>query len=1583
MYTPPAVVHRRPSLARWALAAVLVTLMVVARDAAAGPVTFGPGSLIIPMDTGNPGIDDGQDSEILRAYGLVYALLRAGVPVHWAIDPDKPANGDDFTIPNGAGFSVQSVRNNAAVQLPRAYRGGPFVVAAADAPAALPLIAAWQAMAFDETEVHHLVEGSFTPDDVPRTLRRAPRLAVLRDGNEQIAFNDLNAAGIPDSAGSGWASTSPDLLTETDVAGPSQATAGDGALVYASNGLPRYCHLTAMHYNLTALTPGVVREVRSWLAQGALTHAFMQCLSTTVFENDAASGAFLTTGGIEDDGDATDTPANRFPSDPLSQIDGTFSVDSGAIDSIRLRAASAMKTGVRTLFNDPASALTARITMLAGRLDGVGPTPSTGRVTYLAGHDYSVDLPVSANPQTNGVRLMMNTIFESDCATDADPAPQMDGVLVMSGPATITGSQITYSVSYTNPGPRTVENVTLTDALPPGTTYATGSAVPAPTSTTGGVLTWHLPPIASGASVTVTFNVNVPADGTYINDAELSFSHLTVRTILSNTVTTVRDTVAPNVMIIAGPSGLTNDSTPTFEFVNADNTAVVMECRIAPSAFFAACSESPASFTAALSSGNYTFIVRVTDAAGNQATASRAFEVDVDPPHVDFAAAANPIYTNSTRPSFAFQTFGGLVTTDCRVSPTTPPRSFGTCFSPWQVPIPDLPDGTYVVEVRPTDAAGNVGPIASHSFTVDTVAPVVQLSPANPTVTDATPAFSWTVSPGGSPVTTQCRIDDGSWEPCTSAYVVPTALADGPHTFHVDAVDAAGNHGMVVSHPFLVDTVAPVVTIPGPPLNPTVTDDPFPSFVFGVSGGGSPVHAQCRIILFGSAVPVPYQSCDLLTFTHPGPSPLVDGNYIFEVLASDDAGNFATAELPFSFTVDTVGPVVMIFAPPSNSLYTNDRTPDFGFSVSNGGSPTAVDCRVTNITPALSTDTGVIGCASRWPVPVSLADGKYRLVVRATDGIPQVGTDSFDFIVDTTAPQVTLSAANPPVVAVNTPTFNFSVSGGLDTAPSHALCRIDDGGFTPCTTATSHTVAPPLTDGMHIFAVVAFDDAGNTGAVVSHPFVVDTTPATGNEPPTATAPAVVITTEDTVLAFVGGNQLTVDDVDSSILAVTVVASNGNLTLGTAAGLTFTIGDGAADAVMAFSGTLAALNTALATLSYAPTADYNGAAALTFTAFDGEASVVKAVTLTITPVADITGDAVSTSEDAPITFNVITGTNGATADHFENAPSVTGVSQGLHGAVTFGADGLLTYAPDSGFDGMETFMYTVTSGGVTEMAMVTVTVVARTLVAIDVTPVAPTVAAGATRQFTATGIFSDGSTEDLTATATWSSSTTAVATISNAVGSKGVATGVAAGMTEIRATASDVAGSTTLTVTPAPAGVLCPREPLVCKSAGVTTLNIRNRAADRADKMKFTWTRGDATTASDIGNPSVDTNYAVCVWDHVGGAPTLVMEMLAAAGGNCVGHQCWRPVGNGGFRYKDPGLVPHGLQQLSVTAGTLGQPKVLVKARGALMPDPPMPFQHAPLITVQVINDLGSCWGADYVNAPRVNTAEKLIAKEKP
>jgi hypothetical protein len=94
----------------------------------AGTCTFESGALILPVDT-TPDND-----HALGAYGLVYQLLRNGVPVHWAIRADKqpiaslPSDAAvDFTIPQGgtdAAAVIRDLGKSAEVPLPSKYRGG-------------------------------------------------------------------------------------------------------------------------------------------------------------------------------------------------------------------------------------------------------------------------------------------------------------------------------------------------------------------------------------------------------------------------------------------------------------------------------------------------------------------------------------------------------------------------------------------------------------------------------------------------------------------------------------------------------------------------------------------------------------------------------------------------------------------------------------------------------------------------------------------------------------------------------------------------------------------------------------------------------------------------------------------------------------------------------------------------------------------------------------------------------------------------------------------------------------------------------------------------------------------------------------------------------------------------------------------------------------------------------------------------------------------------------------------------------------------------------------------------------------------
>lgn len=150
----------------------------------------------------------------------------------------------------------------------------------------------------------------------------------------------------------------------------------------------------------------------------------------------------------------------------------------------------------------------------------------------------------------------------------------------------------------------------------------------------------------------------------------------------------------------------------------------------------------------------------------------------------------------------------------------------------------------------------------------------------------------------------------------------------------------------------------------------------------------------------------------------------------------------------------------------------------------------------------------------------------------------------------------------------------------------------------------------------------------------------------GNQAPTIAAPASRVTSEDVSVVFSSAlsTAITVGDIDleGAPIRITLTGTNGTVTLASLSGLTFTTGDGTTDATMTFTGLPAAVNTALNGLTFAPTANFNGAASLTVTANDQGASGIggaqqSIVTIPIT-VEAVNDNPTSTGPAAAQTFN---------------------------------------------------------------------------------------------------------------------------------------------------------------------------------------------------------------------------------------------------------------------------------------------------------------------------------------------------------
>ncbi len=147
----------------------------------------------------------------------------------------------------------------------------------------------------------------------------------------------------------------------------------------------------------------------------------------------------------------------------------------------------------------------------------------------------------------------------------------------------------------------------------------------------------------------------------------------------------------------------------------------------------------------------------------------------------------------------------------------------------------------------------------------------------------------------------------------------------------------------------------------------------------------------------------------------------------------------------------------------------------------------------------------------------------------------------------------------------------------------------------------------------------------------------------------------------------------------------------------------------------------------------------------------------------------------------------------------------GTTQVLTGLVTWTTDDAAV-AIVSNADGSRGLLSTVGTGNVTVSAVyqgVTGSaphaVTPAVLLAMSLSSSSSTIAVAGSTPFTATGFFSDGSSQDLTTTTTWSSTAQSVAQVSNASGSEGLVTGIAAGSAQISAAQGSVSASASVTV----------------------------------------------------------------------------------------------------------------------------------------------------------------------------------------
>jgi hypothetical protein len=554
------------------------------------------------------------------------------------------------------------------------------------------------------------------------------------------------------------------------------------------------------------------------------------------------------------------------------------------------------------------------------------------------------------------------------------------------------------------------------------------------------------------------------------------------------------DTEAPQTQIDAGPSGLTNDTSPTFEF-SANDHGASFECRL-DSDPFGPCSGPGDSHTPAgeLADGPHTFEVRAIDQAANTdpSPASRTFTLDTTatPPGAPQITATDPDSpANDNSPKVRGTLGSGSPTEvklyrneDCSGNPDatgTPAEFIGAGIT---IGVPD--DATTPLSAAASESGIDSACSGSIDYTEDSTAPRTQINSGPAGLTnDNSPTFGFSSNEVAS---FECRLDGGIYSACSSP-LTTAPLPDGPHSFEVRATDQAGQTDpSPASRSFTVDTVAPAEpsftdTVPTSPAN-----DNTPLI------RGSAAEGTVRIYTSGDCSGPVSGEGSAASFAAPGIEVSVpdDSTTAFHATAIDAAANPSGCSADsIPYREDSTAPETTIDLGPTGVI--NDPTPTFAFSSDDPGAD--FECR-------LDFGGGYSACTSPH-TSRTLSDGNHTFQVRGIDTAanPDPSPASRSFSVDTHAPDTSIDSGPDGPTNDSTPTFTFSSNEAASFD-----CRLDAGTYSAC---TSPLTPAPLSDGPHSFEVRATDLGGNRDpSAALRSFTVGTTvPALAAPPPALAA----------------------------------------------------------------------------------------------------------------------------------------------------------------------------------------------------------------------------------------------------------------------------------------------------------------------------------------------------------------------------------------------------------------------------------------------------------------------------------------------
>ncbi len=504
-------------------------------------------------------------------------------------------------------------------------------------------------------------------------------------------------------------------------------------------------------------------------------------------------------------------------------------------------------------------------------------------------------------------------------------------------------------------------------------------------------------------------------------------------------------------------------------------------------------------------SGTYTLTVTQSDAARNTSLPStKAYQLDVTVPAVTFTGQPRSpvkIVNNGT----GTWTTSGETTATSRCTLVQTNNAGTTTLYAGQacgrsIPVTDAGEGSYVLTVVDTDAAGNDSPaLVSSPWVIDRTdpgAPSITRSPLSPS---QALSATWTVvanDPSASELL--CRFvangdTSGAFSVCGPEVVWSPLAGEGSYRLDLLARDGAGNVSAVVSSSdYIVD-----LTAPAPAVFTSAAGTGFVTSASWSWTGEAGATAQC--LLRHNGVAVPGAAGTFRPCTSPRTETLSagDGAYTLQVRLTDAALNTNAAVTGPAYDLDTVKPDAPVVTGPSGP--SKQRTVTWTYTTTETVTPSLL-CQLTRA--ATATSTAVIveplaPCTSLTrTLPALTADGSYVLSLQLKDAagnLSDLGASNA-YLLDTTPPALAVFTSEPAGTS-RVQGVNWAWTSDADATAECQLLHLGAVVKAWASCGSPHGESLTYGDGDYQLQVRLTDPVLNTNApVTSATYTLDRTP---------------------------------------------------------------------------------------------------------------------------------------------------------------------------------------------------------------------------------------------------------------------------------------------------------------------------------------------------------------------------------------------------------------------------------------------------------------------------------------------------------